>query len=719
MQDPILDPLNNKQREAVLHTEGALLVLAGAGSGKTRVITYRFAYLLREKDVKPFNILSVTFTNKAALEMKTRISNLVGYDLSNAWIRTFHSTGLMILRQNAELISYPRDFIVYDELDSKALLSSILKDLNYSKEKFSPQLLLEKISSLKDENISPERFQSMISSNFEEVVYKVYDEYEKRLIKSKAVDFSDLIILPAKLLNENLRVLERYQNLWQYIMIDEFQDTNTSQYELIKLLVNENRNICVVGDDDQSIYGWRGANINNIYDFKDRYDAKIIALEQNYRSTPVILEAANSVVVNIFGRMPKKLWTENKYGKKIKIYEASTEKDEARWVVEKIDNLLGEYDYKDIAIFYRTNAQSRIFEEELLFRNIKYKVFGGQKFYARKEIKDVLAYIKFVVNPDDWASFERIIDIPKRGVGEATLTKIRALYDDGFSLLDIISSAENLERINRNAVKSLFELSEIIKDLNKNKESLSPANFVKILIEAIDYENYLLNNEENGKERWENVEELINSIKIYESGKKNPTIVEYINDITLQTSADEIGDESERNYVSLMTIHNAKGLEFPVVFVVGVVEGLLPHSSSRMSEGEINEERRLFYVAITRAKEELFISYSKNRMNYGEVIECFPSSFIRDIPESCMEWEKKAFSMRKLSTEFPTKDNNYLEGKKVENFDEILVGMKISHNAFGVGTVTFVSKNFYKVNFENYGVQIISKNNFSGIRILS
>ncbi|MGC8764480.1 MAG: ATP-dependent helicase [Brevinematia bacterium] len=714
MQDPILDLLNDRQREAVLNTEGALLVLAGAGSGKTRVITHRFAYLLREKGLKPLNILAVTFTNKAAFEMKSRISNLVGYDLSNVWIRTFHSTGLMLLRQNSHLISYPKDFVVYDELDSKSLISTILKEFNYSKEKISPAIVLNKISSLKDDNIDVNKFQTMVSSNFDEIVLRVYDEYEKRLRKSKAVDFSDLIILPIKLFLENPEILKKYQNLWHYLMIDEFQDTNLSQYKLLSLIAEKNKNICVVGDDDQSIYGWRGANINNIYDFKDRYNARVIALEQNYRSTPIILEAANNVVVKIYGRMQKRLWTEKESGEKIEIYEALTDKEEARWVVNKIDELLGEYDYNDIAIFYRTNAQSRIFEEELLFRNIKYKVFGGQRFYARKEIKDILAYIKFIINPDDWASFERIVDVPKRGVGEATINKIRMLYDQGFPIIEIICNAENLDRVNKSCTSSLIELGEIAKDLNKSKEEISPANFVKILIDSINYRDYLLKYEENGEERWENVEELINSIKVYESGKPDATIVDYINDITLQTSADEIGDESERNYVSLMTIHNAKGLEFPVVFVVGVVEGLLPHISSSESVEEMNEERRLFYVAITRAKERLFISYARNRMSYGEIIECSPSSFIDDIPEDCVEYVCEKRSMAKNPTR-----KNFNELKEAESIDEISSGMKIFHTSFGFGIVTSVSENFYKINFEDFGIQIISKNNLSNIRILN
>ncbi len=718
MSDPILAPLNEKQREAVLYTEGALLVLAGAGSGKTRVITHRFAYILREKKVKPFNILSVTFTNKAAYEMKERISKLVGYDLSNVWIRTFHSTGLMILRQNPEYISYPRDFVVYDDNDSKALITSILKELNYSKERFSPSAILNKIASLKDDNINIDEFKKSIHSNFEEVVSKVYEEYEKRLRKSKAVDFSDLIILPYKILKENQNLLEKYQNLWHYIMIDEFQDTNVSQYELVKLISEKNKNICVVGDDDQSIYSWRGARIKNIYDFKEKYNAKIIPLEQNYRSTSVILEAANKIVEKIYDRMEKKLWTDKKGGEKIKLYEAYTDKEEARWVVEKIDNLLGEYDLKDFAIFYRTNAQSRLLEEELIYKNIPYRVFGGLRFYARKEIKDILSYIKFIVNPQDWASFERLVDIPKRGVGEATINKIRRLYDEGFSLLDILLNKYEIERINKSVLEALHNLGEIIYDLYQNKENITPANFVKILLEVIDYKNYLYKNEENPEERWENVEELINSIKIYEGSKKDATIIDYINDITLQSSSDEIGDDEERNYVSLMTIHNAKGLEFPVVFIVGTIDGLIPHSSAITSIHEMNEERRLFYVAITRAKERLFISFSDTRLSFGEVRECIPSPFLKDIPDDLIENIVRKECWKKDISEKQQHNKQQHNMIPINDYNELTSGMKVFHSSFGEGEVKFASSNILKVNFEDFGIQMLSKNDISKIKVI-
>ena len=712
MQDPILDVLNEKQREAVINTDGAILVLAGAGSGKTRVITHRFAYLLREKKLNPFNILAVTFTNKAAFEMKSRISKLVGYDLSNVWIRTFHSMGLMILRQNPEHIYYPKDFVVYDDLDSKALITSILKDLNLSKEKYSPSIILNKISSLKDNAISISEYEKEIFSNFDKIVLEIYKEYEKRLRKSKALDFSDLIFVPLQILRENEKILKKYQNLWQYVMVDEFQDTNISQYELLKLIVDMNKNICVVGDDDQSIYGWRGANIRNIYDFKERYNAKIIPLEQNYRSTPIILETANNVVSKIAGRMQKRLWTENKNNEKIKIFDAQYDKEEAKWIVETIESLIGSYEYKDLAVFYRTNAQSRMIEEELLYKNIPYKIFGGLKFYSRKEIKDILSYIKFIINTDDWSSFERIIDIPKRGIGEITLNKIRRFYEEGIPLAEILQNiGEFIDRVNKNAIKDLKDFSQIIIDLNQNKEEISPANFVKILVEAIGYKDYLLTNEENGEERWENVEELINSIKEYEGTKENPTIVDYISDITLQTVADEIGDENERNYVSLMTIHNAKGLEFPVVFISGVNEGLLPHSSSANSFDEYNEERRLFYVAITRAKEKLFISYSYQRMNYGEVIYSKPSSFLDDIPEKYIENVNRKFKSEILQ-------NKSFTYRQLKNNEAFVVGMQVSHDFFGIGTVTFISDKFYKVNFKNYGVQIISLENIYSLKVV-
>jgi DNA helicase-2/ATP-dependent DNA helicase PcrA len=721
MFDPILSNLNEKQKEAVMYTEGALLVLAGAGSGKTRVITHRFAYIIREKKVSPFNILAVTFTNKAALEMKTRISNLLGYDVSNIWVRTFHSTGLMILRQNSEYMDYPKDFVVYDDVDSKAIVKSILAEMNLSAEKFSPATIAERISWLKDRMISPDDFYSEIKGQYDKVVYEVYIEYEKKLKKNKAVDYSDLINLPVKMFKEYPEILEKYQKLWRYIMVDEFQDTNRSQYEFLKLVGDAHKNICVVGDDDQSIYGWRGADVNNIYDFKERYNAKVIPLDQNYRSTPLILEAANSIVKKIHGRMQKKLWTQQKSGEKIKIFNSFTEKEEARWVVSEIETLLGKYDYKDFAIFYRTNAQSRIFEEELLFKNIPYRVFGGQKFYSRKEIKDVLAYIKFTVNPEDWFSFERIVDVPKRGIGEATLKKIRKLYEEeNIPILEILFYPEHIERLNKVVADSLKELGMIIKELNEEKENISPTNFVKILLDSINYKDYLHQYEENGKERWENVEELINSIKIYEQSNPHATIVDYISDITLQTSADEIGTEEERNYISLMTIHNAKGLEFPVVFITGAVDGLIPHSSA----AEMDEERRLFYVAITRAKEKLYITFSRKRLSYGIEKFATPSPFLFDIPEECIEEipvyynylsKRKDFDFEEETEENDINTYNY---DKVSDFSSLKKGMKIFHNSFGVGEIAYISDNILKVNFKDYGSQIITKTNLSSIRII-
>jgi DNA helicase-2/ATP-dependent DNA helicase PcrA len=737
--DPILAPLNDKQREAVQHTDGALLLLAGAGSGKTRVITHRFAYILKEKHLRLSNILAVTFTNKAASEMKNRISQLVKYDVSGAWIRTFHSMGMMILKKNPEAMGYPKEFVIYDDTDSKNLIRTIMKELQINTESFNPAGVAEKISSLKDNLISPDDFEKMRSSSFDDIAFKVFGEYERNLRKNKALDFPDLIGLPIRILSKNQDILNFYQDLWPYMMVDEFQDTNSAQYKLINLIGSKNKNICVVGDDDQSIYGWRGANVDNIYDFESRYQAKVIALEQNYRSTSVILSAANSVVSKISGRMEKKLWTEKKEGEKIRLIEVTTDRDEARMIVDQIKRFSQKYEYQDFAVFYRTNAQSRIFEESLLSENIPYKIFGGQKFYERKEIKDILAYIKQIVNPFDSASFDRIINVPKRKIGEASQIKIKQLANErNISFIEALLAADEIPQIQKNTVPVIKELGQILLELNQSMDKITPTNFVKILLDAIHYRNYILDFDQDGLDRWSNVEELINSIKEYEEGNPEAFVADFINEVTLQTSVDGLAEDQNRNYVSLMTIHNAKGLEFPVVFICGVVDGLLPHASSSFSQREMNEERRLFYVAITRAKENLFLSYPENRFNYGELMSCLPSPFLKDIPEDLLEhifkksskpagFVKNTASYRKKTLdkgdkkeieEYEEENIPEFTGKEqaVQSLSEINQGDKIIHKRFGRGKVTFVSDKFIKVDFEEFGVQNMSGNFLANIR---
>lgn len=764
--NPILDPLNDRQKEAVTATDGAVLVLAGAGSGKTRVITHRFAHLLTEKKLRLQNILAVTFTNKAAGEMKERISGLIGMDTRTAWIRTFHSMGVMVLRRHPELIGYPRDFVIYDDTDSKNLVKTIMSSFGISTETYNPWGVSEKISSLKDRLETPDGFAKTVMSEFDKVTANVYREYERLLRKNKAVDFPDLIALPIRIFSQNEQVLESYRDMWKYVMVDEFQDTNHSQYRLVNLIGEGHKNVCVVGDDDQSIYGWRGANVDNIYDFRDRYGAKVVPLEQNYRSTQTILAAANSVVSKIPGRMEKKLWTQRSSEDKIILAETLTDKDEAAFIVQNIDAQLAKYAYRDFAVFYRTNAQSRLFEEELLSRNIPYKIFGGQKFYERKEIKDILSYVRLIVNPFDGASFERIINVPKRKIGEATLSKIVQKADAaGISFLDVLLLGEAELELGKAAVKAVNELGLVLKDLRGTLEpesgsGVAPAEFVKILIESIHYKTYITEFDEDGLDRWSNVEELINSIKDFETANPELSIRDYLNEVTLQTSVDTMDDEGDRNYVSLMTIHNAKGLEFPVVFISGAVSGLIPHFSASYSDKELNEERRLFYVAITRARDKLTITYPDTRMKYGDFMECLPSPFLKDIPEELMEKVVRNYGRMEAGRQTPEREGKYngsaygnrgergswgykggkgekitrrldarelkeeepdLSGRKevrIQSVKELAVGDTIRHKQFGIGKVNFISEKFLMVQFEKYGMQNIGGNFLANMAVI-
>jgi DNA helicase II / ATP-dependent DNA helicase PcrA len=770
--DAILDPLNERQKDAVTTTDGAVLVLAGAGSGKTRVITHRFAYLLKTKNLRLQNVLAVTFTNKAAGEMKERISGLIGADTRHAWIRTFHSMGVLVLRRHPEQIGYTRDFVIYDDTDSKNLVKTIMTSFGISTETYNPWGVSEKISSLKDRLVSPDDFTKEILSEFDKVTANVYREYERLLRKNKAVDFPDLIALPIKVFSQNAALLETYRDMWKYVMVDEFQDTNHSQYKLINLIGEGHRNVCVVGDDDQSIYGWRGANVDNIYDFRDSYRAKVIPLEQNYRSTQTILTAANSIVSRIPGRMEKKLWTKRSSDDKIILAETLTDKDEAAFIVQNIDAQLAKYAYKDFAIFYRTNAQSRLFEEELLSRNIPYKIFGGQKFYERKEIKDILSYMRLIVNPFDGSAFERVINVPKRKIGDATLAKIVQKADaTGMHFLDVLLLNETELDLGKNIVKMMNDLGLILKDLRQSIEPaaegqesavpvIPPTEFVKVLLDSIQYKSYITGFDDDGLDRWSNVEELINSIKDFETANPELGVRDYLNEVTLQASVDNLAEDSDRNYVSLMTIHNAKGLEFPVVFISGVVSGLIPHISSSFSDKELNEERRLFYVAITRAKDKLTMTFPDTRMKFGEFMECMPSPFLKDIPEELLEKVQRNYGRSvpgadqddEERSSNPYKKNygqrssykNYskstkgtpvtrrvrdveipeeeaaVPGKavKIESVKDLAVGDTVKHKQFGIGKVNFISEKFLMVNFDKYGVQNISGNFISNLAVI-
>jgi DNA helicase-2/ATP-dependent DNA helicase PcrA len=741
--DPILDGLNDKQREAVVAADGSVLVLAGAGSGKTRVITNRFAYLIREKNLRMENILAVTFTNKAAGEMKERIARLTGESTSHSWVRTFHATGLMIIRRNPETIGYPHNFVIYDADDSKDVAGSVMQDLRINTTVYKTGPIMHAIFRAKDNMITPAEFENDAATEIDKITASVYREYEKRLRENFALDFNDLLLMPIRIFRENPRLLEYYQNLWRYMMIDEFQDTNIAQYQFMKLVVSRDKHICVVGDDDQSIYGWRGANIENIYKFKRDYEPTVVPLEQNYRSTQLILDAANNVVNKIPGRMEKRLWTARSGGDKIGLIETMRETDESRVIADTIRDLSAKVGYDKIAVFYRTNSQSRVLEEAMLRANIPYRIFGGQKFYERKEIKDVIAYIRLIINPFDRQAFERIVNIPARGVGNVGKQKLISYAKEmGISYVEVLTKVGEVNGIQRESVRKLDDLGQVLFELNQSIEQISPTNFVKILIDSVDYKKYIRDFDETGAERWENVEELVNSVKELEVSGEGSNIVDFINSITLHAEIDDLKEENERETVSLMTIHNAKGLEFPVVFISGVNDGLIPHSNSRHSPEQMEEERRLFYVAVTRAKDKLYMSLSGSRIVYGEIIPTKPSVFLLDIPSELFDpiqthsmYDTRTPSSGKGMGKFtnrpaaakpgPSEEPAYTyegkvggaeKGESVGGMDELKSGDRVRHPMLGAGTVKSVSAKLMQIEFDNWGLRAMGGNFLSSLR---
>ena len=728
--DSILEGLNDPQKQAVTATEGPLLVLAGAGSGKTRVITHRFAYILDQNKASINNILAVTFTNKAAGEMKERIGGLLGMDTAGAWVRTFHSTGALLMRRHPEAFGYPRDFVIYDDDDSKKLVKSVIKELNIDASAYNANSIHHTVLNAKENMLTPEEQLENATSELEKVSARIYRGYQDALQRNKAVDFTDLITIPLKMFRENPRILGYYQNQWRYIMVDEFQDTNFVQYELIKLICSEHRNVCVVGDDDQSIYGWRGATVENLYDFEKTYEPMIVPLEQNYRSTKTILEAANQVVSRIPGRMSKKLWTDRKSDQRIKLIQSDSESAESRRIVEQIIQLSKQYSYKDFAVFYRTNAQSRSLEEAFLSYRIPARVIGGQKFFERMEIKDILAYLRCIANPFDRIAFERVLSAPARGIGDTTRNKLIAFADaNGLHMIEALLRTQELDNVRGATTKACKELGEILLEMNQSLEKLSPVNFVKILIDVIGYKTYITNYDETGKERWENVEQLINGITEFQKRNGGGNIIDYLNEVSLQTSTDELDAEEKRNSVSLMTIHNAKGLEFPVVFISGTVDGLIPLSNSVNSQREIDEERRVFYVAITRAKDILFITYPFMRYTYGETTMARPSPFLDDIDPGLVEHlfpptesQPKAAASRELlekqekKIEIDRKKSiAAIKGMKISGLKDLEVGDTVKHPFFGIGKVQFVSERLLEIAFDEFGKRQFGGSMVSGL----
>ncbi len=631
--DPVLDPLNAQQKEAVLNIKGPMLILAGAGSGKTRVITHRFAYIVREGFARPSEILAVTFTNKAGEEMQKRIQNLLGRPVSELWVRTFHSTGLRILRMFPEEAGLKRGFVVYDDADAKSLIKKIMRDLNIDTERFRPDRVYDAISRAKDDLLDLPAFSQNLDrfGDFflSEVVFPVYEKYEEVKASVNAVDFGDLILLPVKLMNQREDILSYLRSMWKFVMVDEFQDTNYAQYEFAKL-IGGNGNICIVGDDDQSIYAWRGAVVENLNRFlRDFPDAVIVKLERNYRSTETILKAANSVVSKIISRMPKEMWTDRTGGEPIVVYRAYNEYDEADFIAGKIRELVhkGEYSFGDIAVFYRTNYMSRLFEETFRKNLIPYRIFGAVPFYERKEVKDLLAYLRLAVNPRDITAVQRVINVPRRGIGRVSEEKIVRLIETGESIVSAVAGAEGAG-VKGKALKGLKELSDLLLHLSELIDDERPSRILELLVERVNYLEYIASLKDGREqERIENIWELKRALVEWE--ENGGGLADFLENAVLRSSSDEVelGD-----YVNIMTLHTAKGLEFPVVFIAGVEEGLIPHYNSFANPKLIDEERRLFYVGITRAKDRVFMSFAIKRRYRWDWRDSEPSRFIRDIP---------------------------------------------------------------------------------------
>ncbi len=679
-----LEGLNEEQLDAVKTTDGPLLVLAGAGSGKTKVLTTRIAYLI-ESGVEPYNILAITFTNKAAKEMKERVFKLVG-EVKDIQISTFHSFGLYIIKRHYNLLGYERNFTILDGDDSLVLVKNIVKEMGLNTDDYNPKAIRNKISGAKNELVYPEEYEKYAGTDFEEIVCKVYKKYEERLKNNNSVDFDDLLILPIKLFSVYKDILKMYQERFKYILVDEYQDTNRVQYILVNMLAARYKNICVVGDNDQAIYSWRGSDYRNILNFeKDYPDLKSVMLEENYRSTGNILKAANEVIKNNKIRKDKNLWTKHEEGSKIRYHRASDEKDEASYVVKEIKNLL--YDgvrREDIAVLYRTNAQSRNIEEAMLRENIPYKVIGSFYFYNRKEIKDLISYLKLIYNKNDDISLVRIINVPKRGIGDKTISN---LSDKSFKLnkciYDVIETGKEQE------------FKKIIEELKENSKDATLTELVDLILDKTGIRKELESEKTVDAEiRLSNLEEFKSITRTYEENSDSPTLEEFLEEISLVADMNE--HKNETNVVTLMTVHAAKGLEFDYVFVIGMEEGLFPHLNSMETE-DLEEERRLCYVAITRAKKKLWLINAKSRMIYGKHDNYFPSRFISEIPDEYLE-----------------KDENKKQTTSITSDEEYKLGEILEHKIFGQGVVVGMDDKDLTIAFSNkYGIKKIARGHAS------
>jgi len=709
----LLKNLNKDQKQAVTITEGPVLVIAGAGSGKTRTLTNRVVYLIEEKNISPQNILAVTFTNKAASEMKNRIIKLLKgtsqkKNSSNPHIGTFHSICVQILRQEINKLGYKKSFNIFDDQDQLSLIKRVFKELEINSDQFNPRSVLGSISKAKNELQDESQFELSANGYYEETVSRVYRKYQNELRENNALDFDDLIRLTVKLFQDFPKVLEKYQNLFKYIMVDEYQDTNHAQYTLIQLLSTKHKNIWVCGDDFQAIYGWRQADIRNILNFeKDFTNAKTVKLEQNYRSTQIILDAANEVISKNVNQKEKKIWTEKKEGHLITSYEAENEKDEADFIVSEILKNQEEHkrNFVDFAILYRTNAQSRIIEESLLKHSIPYRIIGGTKFYQRKEVKDIIAYIRLIQDGNDFISLERAINEPRRGIGKTTLSKWVTFARE--NNLDFITAGLKIKRDSGIALSKIEAIAQFCDTINQMRELGSKVNLSQLIQKVFrdfGYEEMLDKLGEEGEIRKENIQELLSVSKKYKENVADNSIATFLEEVALASDTDKINQE--QNSVHLMTLHSAKGLEFPVVFIAGLEEGILPHSRSMLSNNEMEEERRLMYVGVTRAKEKIYLLFTNMRTIFGSTQTNPPSRFLDDIPSHLLE--ETVVPDLKYTNEKSKKDYKNSANIDKEQNKSIKDGDRVKHPEFGEGLIISNQDGQLTIAFKNIGIKKFS-----------
>jgi len=708
-REKLLTGLNEQQKAAAIHTEGPLLIMAGAGSGKTRVLTHRIAYLLNEKEVSPRNILAITFTNKAAREMKERIHELIGTASDMMWVMTFHAMCVRILRRDGERIGYDRSFTILDRTDQLTIIRQILKDLNLDTKQYNPHSMINQISAAKNKLITPKKYAETTDNYYQEQVAEIYKMYQTLLQKNHSLDFDDLIMQTIHLFERVPEVLQYYQRLFQYIHVDEYQDTNHAQYKLVNMLAKRYENICVVGDSDQSIYRWRGADISNILSFENDYpDAQTILLEQNYRSTKNILQAANDVIQNNTTHQPKKLWTDKADGDRLYYYRGVTERHEALFVTDTVKQLIdsGKYQPDDIAVLYRTNAQSRAIEDTFIKANMTYQIIGGTKFYERKEIKDMIAYLRLITNPNDDISFERIVNEPRRGIGQTTIERLRQ-----YAQMNDLSFMETIKEIDftgvtPRAANALIKFESLIESLAKQQEFLSATEMVESVLERTGYEEMLQREATlEAQTRLENLEEFKTVTKNFETtNEDDQSLITFLTDLALIADIDEVDetDSEQAKKITLMTLHAAKGLEFPVVFLIGMEEGIFPHSRSIDHDEELEEERRLAYVGITRAEEKLYLTHAEMRTLYGQTTSNTISRFIEEIPDHLLEGveQKHQQPFQPLTGRAYNKPGQTVSQatrrqatKRKSKGAEALMwapGDKAKHSKWGIGTVVNV-----------------------------